>query len=118
MTAVTTFGVSEPRARCSGYRLFVDLFVAALIGAAGALVHDAIELGEVLRSRRNDIPEEWRSIAFLTAELLRILAGSGIAAALAFGDQVGPLGAFFVGLLGPALLQRAMSVLNRPRRNV
>ena len=96
----------------------MDLFVAALLGAAGALFHDAIELGEVLRSRRNDVPEEWRSAAFITAELLRVLAGSGLAAALAFGDQVGPLGAFFVGLIGPALVQRAMGVLNRPRRNV
>jgi hypothetical protein len=96
----------------------VGLFLAAALGALGALLHDGFELGEVLRSRRNDVPEEWRTAAFLVATALRVAAGAGLAALLAFYDQVGPLGAVFVGILGPPLLQRGIEAMNRPPRGV
>ena len=88
--------------------------LAALLGATGAMVHDAFELGDVLRSRRRHIPEEWRTFAFACAEGMRIAAGAAIAVALAFADQVGPLGAFFVGILGPPFLQRVIVAMTRP----
>ncbi len=86
-----------------------------MLGVVGAGLRDAFEIGDILRHRRGDWPEEWRTGAFALAELTRMLVGGALAAALARFDQVGPLGALLVGGVGPSIVQY---VLDPFRRNV
>ena len=79
---------------------------AGLLGAFGAGLHDAYELSVVLRARRNDIPDEWKRAAFIVASLLRVLSGAVLAGVLGALDEVGPIGALFVGVLAPLGVQR------------
>lgn len=84
----------------------MSLILAVVLGALGAAIRELFELAEVVRSRRGDIPDDWRRSPFVIAELLRIAGGSVVAVVLYGFDQVGPGGAVIVGMLGPAFVQR------------
>ena len=92
--------------------------IAALFGALGALLHDAYELGGVVRARRGDVPDEWFGIAFVVASLLRIVCGAVLAGLVAVAEDTGPIGSILIGMLGPMALQyvAASSDIGKGRR--
>jgi hypothetical protein len=94
----------------------MEVVLAAVLGIAGAGIREAFELGDVLRHRRNDWPEEWRSLAFVLAEVVRVLAGGVAAAILARFDQVGPMGALIVGAAMPSFVQYVLDPFRRQAR--
>jgi hypothetical protein len=94
----------------------MDVVFAAILGVAGAGLREAFELGDILRHRRGDWPEEWRGGAFIVAEGLRILAGGVFAGGLAGFDQVGQAGAFVVGAIAPSIVQYLLDPFRRHAR--
>ena len=94
----------------------MSVLFAAALGLAGAMLRDALEIGDILRHRRGDWPEEWRSGAFVVAELTRGLVGAALAAVLARFDQVGPIGALLVGGVGPSIVQYLLDPFRRHAR--
>ena len=94
----------------------MSVVLAAILGVAGAGMREAFELGDILRHRRGDWPEEWRSAAFVLAEALRVAAGGVIAAVLAQFNQVGQAGAIVVGAIGPSLVQYVLDPFRRHAR--
>ena len=80
--------------------------LAALLGVLGAALHDAYELSDVVRSRRKDIPDEWKSGPFIAATAIRVGAGGVLAGVLGALDEVGPIGALLVGVVGALAVQR------------
>ena len=59
-----------------------------------------------MASRNRDVPDEFRTVAFVVATLVRMLAGAAFGGALGATGQVGPIGAAFVGVLGPIFVER------------
>jgi len=89
----------------------VTVMEAAAIGALGAALHDGFELAGVLAARHRDVPEEFRTLGFVLAGLLRLLAGAALAALIAAVEPIGPVGALLIGVLGPLLLQRIADLM-------
>lgn len=87
------------------------MLAAAAFGALGAALHDAIELAEVVTARRREVPDEWKRVGFLLAGVLRIVAGAALAALVAAAEEVGPVGAVLIGILGPLALQRVAGLM-------
>ena len=84
----------------------VNWVLAVLLGVLGAALHDAYELSEVVRSRRKDVPDEWKTGPFIAATAIRIGAGGALAGVLGAFGEVGPIGALLVGVVGALAVQR------------
>lgn len=84
----------------------MNVATAGLAGLAGVISIELLHIGELVRHRRPPWRGDVGLLAFILAEVIRILLGTGLAVAAAAANQIsGVLGAFAVGVVAPTVLE-------------
>ena len=80
---------------------------AALWGLLGGFCTEGLQLWQAVQRARGKWPPEKRNPAFAVAEIIRLTAGAGVAAAFGSSGQVtGALGAFTFGVAAPLIVEQ------------
>src|SRR5437899_10799747 len=85
----------------------MDWWELAGWGLLGGFIVDGLEFWRMVRNNGGVWPIQYRSLAFVAAELVRLLAGAGLAIAFGKSGQVtGALGAVAIGAAAPLIVEK------------
>jgi hypothetical protein len=84
----------------------------ALWGFFGGFIVDGLELWHRVQKNNGKWPSGYLSIAFFIAEIIRLVAGAGLAVAFGKSGQVnGSIGALAIGVATPLIVEKLSSFL-------
>jgi hypothetical protein len=85
----------------------VDWWELGILGLFGGFIVDGLEFWHLVRDAKGGWPVQYRSCAFIAAEVVRLGIGAGLAIAFGKSGQVsGVIGAIAIGAAAPIIVEK------------